>query len=243
MPRVPRRAGADPGSRPPRSPPAPPTSRKCSSVITRSVVVPAARSRRRLAVARRAWGTASWRSWPIWSPSPGTIEMWLCASTRPGITKRSLQSSTAAPGGHRRGRRGPDRGDPRAVQHDDRRRARAARRCRRRACRSGSRGAGPSGRPATARASAVVAPRGLAESRNPRGRRGGPPPDRARRPGRARRRRPVMMRTRSPRRDRMLGRLAHVPHRPVGRGDLHPVDRAVLPAREPPGRRRPCARG
>ena len=75
------------------------TSRKCSSVITRSVVVPEARSRRRLAVARRAWGTASWRSWPIWSPSPGTIEMWLCASTRPGITKRSLQSSTAAPAG------------------------------------------------------------------------------------------------------------------------------------------------
>ncbi len=75
------------------------TSRKCSSVITRSVVVPEARSRRRFAVARNACGTASCRSWPIWSPSPGTIEMWLWASTRPGITKRSLQSRTSAPAG------------------------------------------------------------------------------------------------------------------------------------------------
>src|SRR5439155_7630221 len=41
-----------------------------------------------------------------------------------------------------------------------------------------------------------------------------------------------------PGRDGVLGGFAHVSHGAVGRGDLHAVDGTVLPAPEPPGRRR-----
>ena len=74
-------------------------SRKCSSPMIRMVVVPAARSRLRFAVAASAWGTGPRQSWPSWSPRPGTMEAWLWQSMSPGITKRSLQSTASAPAG------------------------------------------------------------------------------------------------------------------------------------------------
>src|SRR5256712_12859182 len=74
------------------------TSTKCSSPITRIVVVPAARSRRRFRVAASACGVGPRQSWPSWSPWLGTREAWLWQSMRPGITKRSPRSNVSIPG-------------------------------------------------------------------------------------------------------------------------------------------------
>src|SRR5882724_8353107 len=83
------------------------TSTKCSSPMIRIVVVPAARSRRRLRVAASACGSGPRQSWPSWSPWPGTIEAWLWQSMRPGITNRSRRSSISVPGATARLPAGP----------------------------------------------------------------------------------------------------------------------------------------
>ena len=95
----PRHQEARPGDDPRRDGLRSSRSRKCSSPMIRMVVVPAARSRLRFAVAASAWGTGPRQSWPSWSPRPGTMEAWLWQSMSPGITKRSLQSTASAPAG------------------------------------------------------------------------------------------------------------------------------------------------
>src|SRR5690349_9853588 len=162
--------------------------------------------------------------------------MWLCASTSPGITKRSLQSSTSAPAWT-----GVDAAGPTAVIWPPSTTITAwrtggapvaSKSVPQRMARSATGDALDPGR----RAGAVVPPRGLAAhvaladvpAHRLRIALGGRPVAPAPAGHDAH---PL------PRRDRMLGRLAHLPDRPVGRGDLDPVDRAVLAAVQAPGRR------
>ena len=88
-----------PGSRPSAMAARSSMSMKCSSPTTRIVVTPDRRSARRFCTARSSWGAGPCRSWPIWSPSPGMMDAWECASTRPGRSVCAPQSRTSVPSG------------------------------------------------------------------------------------------------------------------------------------------------